>query len=39
VMAEAEAKMKQFNGGGAGPDAERGRFPYCVVWTPIPVLT
>lgn len=41
VMAEAEAKMKQFNGGGggAGLDAERGRFPYCVVWTPIPVLT
>ncbi|XP_054658594.1 transmembrane protein 222 isoform X2 [Grus americana] len=39
-MAEAEAKMKQFNGsGGAGLDAERGRFPYCVVWTPIPVLT
>lgn len=37
-MAEAEAKMKQF-GAGAGPDAERGRFPYCVVWTPIPVLT
>lgn len=41
VMAEAEAKMKQFSGGGggAGLDAERGRFPYCVVWTPIPVLT
>ncbi|XP_040507907.1 transmembrane protein 222 isoform X1 [Gallus gallus] len=39
-MAEAEAKMKQFNGGGgAGLDVERGRFPYCVVWTPIPVLT
>nr|XP_047929011.1 transmembrane protein 222 [Anser cygnoides] len=39
-MAEAEAKMKQFHGGGgAGLDAERGRFPYCVVWTPIPVLT
>ncbi|NXD16773.1 TM222 protein, partial [Nothocercus nigrocapillus] len=41
VMAEAEAKMKQFGGGGggAGLDAERGRFPFCVVWTPIPVLT
>ncbi|NWR79503.1 TM222 protein, partial [Centropus bengalensis] len=40
AMAEAEAKMKQFgSGGGAGLDAERGRFPYCVVWTPIPVLT
>lgn len=40
AMAEAEAKMKQFHGaGGAGLDAERGRFPYCVVWTPIPVLT
>ncbi|XP_068773909.1 transmembrane protein 222 [Struthio camelus] len=41
-MAEAEAKMKQFNGGGgggAGLEAERGRFPFCVVWTPIPVLT
>ncbi|XP_019403512.1 PREDICTED: transmembrane protein 222 isoform X4 [Crocodylus porosus] len=41
-MAEAEAqggKMKPFGGGGAGLDAERGRFPYCVVWTPIPVLT
>ena len=25
--------------GGAGLDVERGRFPYCVVWTPIPVLT
>ncbi|XP_065277646.1 transmembrane protein 222 isoform X1 [Emys orbicularis] len=32
--------MKQFNGGGgAGLEPERGRFPYCVVWTPIPVLT
>ncbi|XP_015266694.1 PREDICTED: transmembrane protein 222 [Gekko japonicus] len=42
-------KMKQFpaavsmgvGGGaaGAGVDPERCRFPYCVVWTPIPVLT
>ncbi|KAM4045697.1 transmembrane protein 222 isoform 2-T2 [Anomaloglossus baeobatrachus] len=32
VMAEvAEEKMK--------PDPERSRFPHCVVWTPIPVLT
>ncbi|NXF21834.1 TM222 protein, partial [Rhodinocichla rosea] len=39
-MAAAEPGMKQFNGGGgAAPDAERGRFPHCVVWTPIPVLT
>ncbi|XP_030146241.1 transmembrane protein 222 [Taeniopygia guttata] len=33
-MAAAEPGMKPF-----GPDAERGRFPHCVVWTPIPVLT
>ncbi|XP_053563029.1 transmembrane protein 222 [Bombina bombina] len=32
VMAEVlEEKMK--------PDPERNRFPHCVVWTPIPVLT
>ncbi|XP_077193852.1 transmembrane protein 222 isoform X1 [Paroedura picta] len=45
----AGGKMKQFPGvvslgvgggaGGAGVDPERCRFPYCVVWTPIPVLT
>ncbi|KAJ6650834.1 hypothetical protein lerEdw1_002882 [Lerista edwardsae] len=49
-MEEEEAaagKMKQFHGAGggsggsssAGLDLERCRFPYCVVWTPIPVLT
>lgn len=45
----AGGKMKQFPGvvsmgvgggaAGAGVDPERCRFPYCVVWTPIPVLT
>ncbi|XP_030074305.1 transmembrane protein 222 [Microcaecilia unicolor] len=36
-----EAKMKQFSHSGTleRVDPERGRFPYCVVWTPIPVLT
>nr|XP_033813122.1 transmembrane protein 222 isoform X3 [Geotrypetes seraphini] len=41
-MTEAEeAKMKQFAESGTSErvDPERGRFPYCVVWTPIPVLT
>uniref|UniRef100_A0A2K6MWT5 Transmembrane protein 222 n=2 Tax=Rhinopithecus TaxID=542827 RepID=A0A2K6MWT5_RHIBE len=32
--------MKQYHGsGGVAMDVERSRFPYCVVWTPIPVLT
>lgn len=31
---------KQLSGAGSGAmDVERSRFPYCVVWTPIPVLT
>ncbi|PNJ20478.1 TMEM222 isoform 9, partial [Pongo abelii] len=31
---------KQHHGsGGVAMDVERSRFPYCVVWTPIPVLT
>ncbi|XP_029421076.1 transmembrane protein 222 isoform X2 [Nannospalax galili] len=36
----AERDMKQHHGaGGVTMDVERSRFPYCVVWTPIPVLT
>ncbi|KAK1340320.1 hypothetical protein QTO34_018888, partial [Cnephaeus nilssonii] len=36
----AETDQKQFSGSGGGAmDVERSRFPYCVVWTPIPVLT
>lgn len=36
----AETDMKQYHGsGGVVMDVERSRFPYCVVWTPIPVLT
>ncbi|XP_043940335.1 transmembrane protein 222 isoform X2 [Protopterus annectens] len=34
-----EGKMKHFNGGMEKLDVERSRFPYCIVWTPIPVLT
>ncbi|NXM14884.1 TM222 protein, partial [Ploceus nigricollis] len=37
-MAAAEPGMKQFNGGGgAAPDAERGRFPHCVPSSRVPV--
>nr|XP_003415310.1 transmembrane protein 222 [Loxodonta africana] len=33
----AETDMKQIRGPGSGAmDVERSRFPYCVVWTPIP---
>uniref|UniRef100_A0A8C4T813 Transmembrane protein 222b n=2 Tax=Erpetoichthys calabaricus TaxID=27687 RepID=A0A8C4T813_ERPCA len=42
VMAEvvsADANMKQFNSGFERMDVERSRFPYCIVWTPIPVLS
>ncbi|XP_073649730.1 transmembrane protein 222 isoform X4 [Tursiops truncatus] len=36
----AETDKKQFSCAGSGVmDVERSRFPYCVVWTPIPVLT
>ncbi|XP_054939417.1 transmembrane protein 222-like isoform X1 [Physeter macrocephalus] len=36
----AETDKKQFSCAGGGVmDVERSRFPYCVVWTPIPVLT
>ncbi|EPQ13251.1 Transmembrane protein 222 [Myotis brandtii] len=36
----AETDQKQSSGSGGGAmDVERSRFPYCVVWTPIPVLT
>lgn len=36
----AETDKKQFNCSRGGTmDVERSRFPYCVVWTPIPVLT
>lgn len=36
----AETDLKQYHGsGGVAMDVERSRFPYCVVWTPIPVLT
>lgn len=45
-MAEVEAPTaadtdkKQFScASGGAMDVERSRFPYCVVWTPIPVLT
>uniref|UniRef100_A0A452QD74 Uncharacterized protein n=1 Tax=Ursus americanus TaxID=9643 RepID=A0A452QD74_URSAM len=32
--------MKHFSGSGSSAmDVDRSRFPYCVVWTPIPVLT
>ncbi|XP_005991087.1 transmembrane protein 222 [Latimeria chalumnae] len=35
-----EGKMKQFNGGFERLlDPDKSRFPYCIVWTPIPVLT
>ena len=38
--ARAETDKKQLSGAGSGAmDVERSRFPYCVVWTPIPVLT
>lgn len=37
---ESETDMKRYHGsGGVVMDVERSRFPYCVVWTPIPVLT
>ncbi|XP_027720728.1 transmembrane protein 222 isoform X2 [Vombatus ursinus] len=46
VEAADEAGMKQFRGSGGGGssaavgmDVERSRFPHCVVWTPIPLLT
>ncbi|XP_036112898.1 transmembrane protein 222 isoform X1 [Molossus molossus] len=36
----AETDKKHFSGCSGGiMDVERSRFPYCVVWTPIPVLT
>ncbi|XP_059546627.1 transmembrane protein 222 isoform X1 [Myotis daubentonii] len=36
----AETDQKQSSGSSGGAmDVERSRFPYCVVWTPIPVLT
>ncbi|XP_048961711.1 transmembrane protein 222 isoform X1 [Canis lupus baileyi] len=36
----AETDKKQFSGSGSSAmDVDRSRFPYCVVWTPIPVLT
>ncbi|XP_075409066.1 transmembrane protein 222 isoform X1 [Tenrec ecaudatus] len=36
----AETDLKQLGGSDGGAmDVERSRFPYCVVWTPIPVLT
>ncbi|XP_012666872.1 transmembrane protein 222 isoform X1 [Otolemur garnettii] len=36
----AGTDMKQYHcSGGVAMDVERSRFPYCVVWTPIPVLT
>ncbi|XP_021118797.1 transmembrane protein 222 isoform X2 [Heterocephalus glaber] len=36
----AETDMKHYHGSGSVTmDVERSRFPYCVVWTPIPVLT
>ncbi|XP_008058537.1 transmembrane protein 222 isoform X1 [Carlito syrichta] len=40
VPTAAERDMKHYHGsGGVAMDVERSRFPYCVVWTPIPVLT
>lgn len=40
VSTAAETDMKQYHGSsGVAMDVERSRFPYCVVWTPIPVLT
>lgn len=38
TAAETDKKQVSCSGGGA-MDVERSRFPYCVVWTPIPVLT
>lgn len=36
----AETDKKHFSGSGSSAmDVDRSRFPYCVVWTPIPVLT
>nr|XP_015203942.1 PREDICTED: transmembrane protein 222 [Lepisosteus oculatus] len=35
---EADA-MKNFHGGFDRIDADMCRFPYCIVWTPIPVLS
>uniref|UniRef100_A0A8C1Y3N4 Transmembrane protein 222a n=1 Tax=Cyprinus carpio TaxID=7962 RepID=A0A8C1Y3N4_CYPCA len=31
--------MKHFHGGFEKIDKEMSRYPYCIVWTPIPVLT
>ncbi|XP_036679483.1 transmembrane protein 222 isoform X1 [Balaenoptera musculus] len=40
VPTAAGTDKKQFSCAGGGVmDVERSRFPYCVVWTPIPVLT
>lgn len=40
VPTAAETDKKQFSGlGSSAMDVDRSRFPYCVVWTPIPVLT
>lgn len=40
VPTAAETDKKQFSGSGSSAmDVDRSRFPYCVVWTPIPVLT
>ncbi|XP_023558856.1 transmembrane protein 222 isoform X1 [Octodon degus] len=40
VPTAAETDMKQYHGScSVTMDVERSRFPYCVVWTPIPVLT
>lgn len=40
VPTAAETDMKQYHcSGSVTMDVERSRFPYCVVWTPIPVLT
>ncbi|XP_058992411.1 transmembrane protein 222 isoform X1 [Mustela lutreola] len=40
VPTAAETDKKPFSGsGGSTMDVDRSRFPYCVVWTPIPVLT
>ncbi|XP_048671997.1 transmembrane protein 222 isoform X2 [Marmota marmota marmota] len=40
VQTAAQTDMKQYHcSSGVTMDVERSRFPYCVVWTPIPVLT
>jgi len=31
--------MKHFHGGFEKIDKEMSRYPHCIVWTPIPVLT